>query len=51
MRKNGKQKKQIDKFYTFNKKKEDINVFIAGDLYEQKYIKKTTLEYINNLFK
>ena len=25
--------------------------FIAGDLYEQKYIKKTTIEYINNLFK
>jgi len=25
--------------------------FIAGDLYEQKYIKNTTLEYINNLFK
>ena len=25
--------------------------FIAGDLYEQQYIKKTTIEYINNLFK
>lgn len=24
--------------------------FIAGDLYEQEYIKKSTIEYINNLF-
>ena len=26
-------------------------LFIAGDLYEQKYIRKSTIEYINNLFK
>ena len=26
-------------------------LFIAGDLYEQEYIKKATIEYINNLFK
>ena len=26
-------------------------VFIAGDLYENKYIKESTIEYINNLFK
>ena len=26
-------------------------LFISGDLYEQKYIKKSTIEYINNLFK
>ena len=25
--------------------------FISGDLYEQKYIRKSTIEYINNLFK
>lgn len=25
--------------------------FISGDLYEHKYIKKTTIEFINNLFK
>lgn len=25
--------------------------FIAGDLYEQDYIKRTTIEYVNNLFK
>ena len=33
-------------------KENNINfLFIAGDLYENKYIKKTTIEYINNLFK
>lgn len=26
-------------------------LFISGDLYEQKYIKKSTIEYIDNLFK
>lgn len=26
-------------------------LFIAGDLYEHQYIRKTTIEYINNLFK
>ncbi len=26
-------------------------LFISGDLYEHKYVKKTTIEYINNLFK
>lgn len=26
-------------------------LFIAGDLYDHNYIKKTTIEYINNLFK
>ena len=25
-------------------------LFISGDLYEQKYIRKSTIEYINNLF-
>lgn len=33
-------------------KKEKIEyLFISGDLYEHQYIKKTTIEYINNLFK
>ena len=33
-------------------KENDIKyLFIAGDLYENEYIKKTTIEYINNLFK
>lgn len=26
-------------------------LFISGDLYEQRYIRKSTIEYINNLFK
>lgn len=26
-------------------------LFIAGDLYDQEYIRKTTIDYINNLFK
>lgn len=26
-------------------------LFISGDLYEQKYIRKSTIEYINNMFK
>ena len=26
-------------------------LFISGDLYEQKYIRKSTIEYINNLFR
>ncbi len=33
-------------------KKEQIEYFfIAGDLYEQEYIRQNTIEYINNLFK
>lgn len=33
-------------------KEHNINfLFISGDLYEHNYIKKTTIEYINNLFK
>ena len=33
-------------------KKRDIKIlFISGDLYEQKYIKQTTIDFINNLFK
>ena len=33
-------------------KENDVNyLFISGDLYEHKYIKQTTIEYLNNLFK
>ncbi len=33
-------------------KKENIEyLFISGDLYEHSYIRKTTIDYINNLFK
>ncbi len=40
-------KKMIDEIKNRNIK----YLFISGDLYEQKYIKQTTIEYINNLFK
>lgn len=33
------------------KQREIPYLFIAGDLYEQKYIKQTTIEYINQLFR
>lgn len=33
-------------------KENDINYFfVSGDLYEHKYVKQSTIEYINNLFK
>lgn len=33
-------------------KENDINyLFIAGDLYENEYVKKSSIEYVNNLFK
>lgn len=33
-------------------KNNDVDcLFISGDLYEHKYVKKSTIEYINNLFK
>ena len=37
--------------YAYIKENDIKYLFIAGDLYEQKYIKKSTIEYINNLFK
>ena len=39
-------KKIIDKI----KEKRIPYLFISGDLYEHQYIRKTTIEYINNLF-
>ncbi len=41
----GEKQKQILEFLKNN---EDVEI---NDLYEQKYIKKSTIEYINNLFK
>ena len=49
--------RRLDQRKTFKKvieyiKENDLKyLFISGDLYEQKYIKKSTIEYINNLFK
>ncbi len=45
------QRKVFKKVIEYIKEHEIKNLFISGDLYEQKYIKKSTIEYINNLFK
>ena len=50
-------KRRIEQRKTFKKVIEYIKennikyLFISGDLYEQKYIKRATIEYINDLFK
>ena len=45
------QRKKIKKVIEYIKENKIDMLFIAGDLYEQQYIKQTTIEYINNLFK
>lgn len=51
------EKRRLEQREIFNKmieyiKKEQIPyLFISGDLYEQKYIRESTIEYINNKFK
>ena len=45
------QRKAFKKVIEYIKENNIIYFFISGDLYEQKYIKKSTIEYINNLFK
>ena len=45
------QRKAFKQIINYIKENNIEYFFIAGDLYEQKYIKKTTIEYINNLFK
>lgn len=45
------QRKVFKKIIEYIKKENIKYLFIAGDLYEQKFIKKSTIEYINNLFK
>lgn len=50
-------KRRLEQRQIFNKIIEHIKenkipyLFISGDLYEHQYIRKTTIEYINNLFK
>lgn len=50
-------KRRLEQREVFKKMIQEIQrreipyLFISGDLYEQKYIKETTIEYINNLFK
>lgn len=45
------QRKALKKVIEYIKENDIKYLFISGDLYEQKYIKKSTIEYINNLFK
>lgn len=45
------QRKALKKVIEYIKENKIEFLFIAGDLYEQKYIRKSTIEYINNLFK
>lgn len=44
------QRKVFKKIIEYIKENNIPYFFIAGDLYEQKYIRKSTIEYINNLF-
>ena len=45
------QRKVFKKVIDYIKENNIKYLFISGDLYEQKYIRKSTIEYINNLFK
>ena len=45
------QRKVFKKVIEYIKENDIECLFISGDLYENKYIKKSTIEYINNLFK
>ena len=45
------QRQIFSKIIEYIKKEKIEYLFISGDLYEHQYIRKTTIEYINNLFK
>lgn len=45
------QRKSFKKVIEYIKQNNIPLLFISGDLYEHKYIRKSTIEYINNLFK
>ena len=45
------QRKAFKKMIDFAQENQVDCIFIAGDLYEQEYVKSTTIEYINSLFK
>lgn len=44
------QRRAFKKVIDYIKENEIPYLFISGDLYEQKYIRKSTIEFINNLF-
>ena len=45
------QRQVFKKIRNYTKENNIEYFFIAGDLYEQKYIRESTIQYINNLFK
>lgn len=45
------QRKALRKIINYIKENDIELLLISGDLYEQKYIRKSSIEYINNLFK
>ena len=45
------QRRVFKKVIEYIKENKIEMLFIAGDLYDQTYIRKSTIEYINNLFK
>ena len=45
------QRKVFKKMIEYIKQEEIPFLFIAGDLYEENYVKQSTIEYINDLFK
>ena len=45
------QRKVFKKIIEYIKENVVEYLFISGDLYENKYVRQTTIEYINNLFK
>lgn len=45
------QRKALKKVIEYIKENEIPYLFICGDLYEHEYVKQSTIEYINNLFK
>ena len=45
------QRKIFKKVIDYIKENNIEYLFISGDLYEHKYIRRTTIEYIHNLFK
>ena len=45
------QRKVLKKIIEYIKENNINYLFISGDLYEHKYIKQTTIEYLNNLFR
>ena len=46
-----KQREAFKETIEYIKKEKIPYLFIAGDLYEQEYVRESTIEYINNLFK